>query len=214
MTEGLRVEVAVACPSHCPVAAASVDVDGGIDHVSRAVVDGQRLDEYRVPRGAEAVGTPVFETDDEVVYRTTQPCELGCPCERLEAAGCPPTSVRAVDGELVIAFHAPDRATVRQVVATLDEAFDVELRRLVAGERRTRRTDTTVVDRTRLTDRQREVVETAYRMGYFEYPREASAETVATRLGVSSSAFAETLRAAERAVLDEFLPSRDPVQPA
>jgi predicted DNA binding protein/PAS domain-containing protein len=50
----------------------------------------------------------------------------------------------------------------------------------------------------RLTDRQREVLETAYRAGYFEYPRDQSASDVADRLGVSRPAFQEVLRAAER----------------
>ncbi len=210
MAEGLHVELAVSCRSHCPVAEASAGVDGGIGDVSQAVVAGERLDEYRVPRGTEgAVGTPVFATEDEVVYRASRPCGTGCPCERIEAVGCPTTSVRAVDGRLVVSFYAPDRSTVRRVVESLREAFDVELRRLVASGRDESRSDTTVVDRARLTDRQREVIETAHRMGYFAYPRRATAETVAATLGVSPSAFAETLRAAERAVLDEFLPARE-----
>jgi predicted DNA binding protein len=208
MTEGIRVELAVACDSHCPVAAASRDVDGEITDVSRAVVDGERVDEYRVGREAgDAVGTPVFETREGVVYRTTQPCGTGCPCEVIEAQGCPVAGVRGVDGQLVVAFYAPDRATVRCVVDALAESFDVSLRRLVAGDGTAGRAgDATVVDRGRLTDRQREVVETAHRMGYFEYPRGATAAAVASALGVSQSAFAETLRAAERALLDECFP--------
>jgi predicted DNA binding protein/GAF domain-containing protein len=55
----------------------------------------------------------------------------------------------------------------------------------------------------RLTDRQREVLETAYRAGYFEYPRDQSASDVAERLGVSRPAFQEVLRAAERNLLED-----------
>lgn len=208
MTAGLRVELAVSCPSRCPVAAASVRIESGIDEVSQAVIDGQRLDEYHAPRGAvNAPGTPVFETDDEVVYRTTQPCGTGCPCERIEAAGCPTTSVRAVDGWLVVAFYAPDRATVRRVIGSLQTDFDVDLRHLVASGDAGGRSEPALVDRARLTPRQREVLETAHRMGYFSYPRQATAESVAASLGVSPSTFAETLRAAERAVVDEFFPA-------
>jgi hypothetical protein len=148
----------------------------------------------------------VFETDDEVVYRTTKPCGTGCPCERIEAAGCPTTSVGAADGRLVVAFYAPDRATVRRVIESIQADFDVELRRLVASESG-ERSDPALVDRARLTPRQREVLETARRMGYFEYPRGATAESVATSLGISPSAFSETLRAAERAIVDEFFPT-------
>jgi hypothetical protein len=209
MTDGLFVELSVECRSHCPVADTSAGIDGGIDDVSQAVVEGARLDEYRVPRGTtEAAGTPVFETSEAVVYRTSRPCGTGCPCELIEAAGCPTASVGAADGRLVVSFYAPDRETVRQVVGSLRETFDVELRRLVTSGGRTARDDTTVVDRGRLTGRQREVVETAHRLGYFDYPRRATAEAVATALDVSPSAFAETLRAAERALLDELFPAR------
>ncbi|WP_380675238.1 helix-turn-helix domain-containing protein [Salinigranum sp. GCM10025319] len=211
MTQGIRVELAVGCDTHCPVAAVSRDVDGAVDDISRAVVDGQRVDEYRVPSDTPTDGTPVFETREGVVYRTAQPCDAGCPCEVIEAQGCPVADVRGVDGRLVVAFYADDRATVRAVVGALAASFDVDLLRLVAGgtgrgDEHGGGEDTTVVDRSRLTARQREVVETAHRMGYFEYPREATAETVASDLDVSPSAFAETLRAAERSLLDELFP--------
>jgi predicted DNA binding protein len=213
MTDGLRVELAISCRSHCPVADASAGIDGGIGDVSQAVVGGERLDEYRVPRETTgAVGTPVFETSEEVVYRASRPCGTGCPCERIEAAGCPTTSVRAVDGRLVVSFYAPDRETVRRAVEALQGDFDVELRRLVASGDSEVESDPTVVDRAHLTDRQREVIETAHRLGYFEYPRRATAEAVAGTLGSSPSAFAETLRAAERAVLDEFFPAEEPTR--
>jgi hypothetical protein len=213
MTQGIHVELAVACGARCPVATVSRDVDGAVDDVSRAVTDGRRVDEYRVPSGTAADGTPVFETREEVVYRATRPCGTGCPCEVIEAQGCPVADVRGVDGRLVVAFYADDRATVRAVVGALAASFDVDLLRLVGdgvgsgdGRGRDRTGDATVVDRSRLTDRQREVVETAHRMGYFEYPREATAETVASELDISPSTFAETLRAAERTLLDELFP--------
>ncbi|WP_247728439.1 bacterio-opsin activator domain-containing protein [Halovivax limisalsi] len=51
-----------------------------------------------------------------------------------------------------------------------------------------------------LTDRQREVLRTAYAAGYFEWPREHSGEEVAERLDISQPTFARHFRAAERAV--------------
>ncbi len=49
-----------------------------------------------------------------------------------------------------------------------------------------------------LTDRQREVLEAAYRAGYFAYPRDRSATEVAESLDVSRPAFQEVLQAAQR----------------
>lgn len=52
-----------------------------------------------------------------------------------------------------------------------------------------------------LTDRQREVLFAAYSGGYFESPRGASGEDIASDLGISPPTFSEHLRAAERKVL-------------
>ena len=60
---------------------------------------------------------------------------------------------------------------------------------------------------THLTDRQQEVLRTAYEAGYYDWPRECTGKEVARELGVSSAAFSEIIRAAERntfsALLDE-----------
>lgn len=50
----------------------------------------------------------------------------------------------------------------------------------------------------RLTPRQREVLETAYGLGYYEVPREATAADVAERMGLDRSTVTEHLQRAER----------------
>ena len=60
-----------------------------------------------------------------------------------------------------------------------------------------------------LTDRQREVLRTAYRRGYFEVPRAASAEDIAAELDIGPSTVVEHLRRAERNLLRRQL--GDPV---
>ena len=52
-----------------------------------------------------------------------------------------------------------------------------------------------------LTARQREVLETAYDMGFYEVPREASTEDVAGELDLDSATVAEHLQRAERNLL-------------
>lgn len=52
-----------------------------------------------------------------------------------------------------------------------------------------------------LTDRQREVVRTAYDVGYFEVPGEASAEAIAAELDLGQSTVVEHLQRAERNLL-------------
>ena len=54
----------------------------------------------------------------------------------------------------------------------------------------------------RLTDRQQEVVETAYRAGYFNWPRDSTAEEVADSLDIAAPTFHAHLRKAESSLLN------------
>lgn len=56
-----------------------------------------------------------------------------------------------------------------------------------------------------ITDRQRDVLVTAFEMGYFEVPREASAADVAAEFDLDQSTVTEHLRRAERNLLSELL---------
>ena len=56
-----------------------------------------------------------------------------------------------------------------------------------------------------LTDRQREVVETAYEAGYYEVPREATAAEVAAELDLDASTVVEHLQRAERNLMSHHL---------
>jgi len=57
----------------------------------------------------------------------------------------------------------------------------------------------------RLTDRQREVLVSAYLSGYFERPRETTGSDLAAELDISAATVSQHLRAAQRKVLDELL---------
>ena len=59
-----------------------------------------------------------------------------------------------------------------------------------------------------VTERQRECLETAQRLGYFEVPRESTLAEVAEELGVDKSTASETLRRGSARVLDWFFVSR------
>jgi predicted DNA binding protein len=56
-----------------------------------------------------------------------------------------------------------------------------------------------------LTDRQQEVLETAFMSGYYEWPRESTAEEIADSLEISSPTLHNHLRKAQRKVLGELL---------
>ncbi|MWV39581.1 GAF domain-containing protein [Natrialba sp. INN-245] len=53
-----------------------------------------------------------------------------------------------------------------------------------------------------LTDRQREVVQTAYHSGFFEWPRRTTGEEIADSIGISSPAFHKHVRSTERKLFE------------
>lgn len=59
-----------------------------------------------------------------------------------------------------------------------------------------------------LTDRQREIVNTAFDMGYYEVPRSVSTAEIAAELDLDRSTVSEHLQRAERNLLAEILGSR------
>lgn len=54
-----------------------------------------------------------------------------------------------------------------------------------------------------LTKRQEEVIRVAFKNGYFDNPRRSDSHAVASELGISAAAFSETIRAAQRRILQE-----------
>lgn len=56
-----------------------------------------------------------------------------------------------------------------------------------------------------LTTRQREVIETAWEMGYYDVPKEVSADEIAAELSLDSSTVNEHLQRAERNLLKQIL---------
>nr|WP_272931527.1 helix-turn-helix domain-containing protein [Halobacterium noricense] len=58
------------------------------------------------------------------------------------------------------------------------------------------------VVRNELTRDQLNVLQTAHELGYFETPRQASADDIATELGIAQSTLSERLRLAENQLFD------------
>ncbi|GCF15519.1 hypothetical protein Harman_34540 [Haloarcula mannanilytica] len=147
----------------------------------------------------------IFAYDQRHVFQLSRAAEQGCVCERIEAAGCVVQEFSADTESIVVTFLVEDMPTLREIVADLkSEGETVKLRRLL--EDASSETDRPVVlDRAKLTERQREVLGRAHEMGYFEHPREATAGDVADALDISTSTFTEHLAAAQRKLLDDLL---------
>ncbi|QLG49554.1 helix-turn-helix domain-containing protein [Natrinema halophilum] len=64
-----------------------------------------------------------------------------------------------------------------------------------------------------LTDRQREALRTAYEMGYYDIPRRATLEEIATDLDISASSVSERLRRAQTQLIQETVATTWPPLP-
>jgi predicted DNA binding protein len=211
MDLGLRVEIGVSAPGNCPVADASGETGATVTGVSRAPgpdPEDEVTEEFTVTadRSPSQDGlATVARYDNSAVYQFRRARTEACVCERVEVFGRPVSDVHAAEGTLYLSFHAPDVETVQGIVEDLRERFDgVHLRKLTrAGD--DGEGDLVFVDRSRLTERQREVLQTAYEMGYFDHPKGANAGEVADAVGISPSTFAEHVAAAQRKLLEAIL---------
>jgi predicted DNA binding protein len=149
----------------------------------------------------------VFAYEQRHVFQLSRAAGQGCVCERIEAAGCVVHEFTADTESLVVTFLVDDVPTLREIVADLQsEGEAVKLRRLLE-DTPTEADRPVVLDRAKLTSRQREVLARAHEMGYFEHPRDATAGDVADALDISTSTFTEHLAAAQRKLLDDLLDS-------
>jgi DNA-binding CsgD family transcriptional regulator len=102
------------------------------------------------------------------------------------------------DREATLSLVGPQDAIAGTIGEYEDGGVSPDLRRLGGYQGRERPLD-------RLTDRQREVIQTAFDMGYYEVPRNVSTEDISAELELDSSTVAEHLQRAERNLLTVHL---------
>jgi len=128
-----------------------------------------------------------------------------CPAYDLAELGALPQTVRGVEGTGQIVAEIPPRYDASTVVGTfLDSHPSADLATKRQQESVTplfTRSAFRQVLHTCLTDRQREVIETAFESGYYDWPRECTGEEVAAELDITSATFSEHVHAAERKLL-------------
>jgi predicted DNA binding protein len=211
---GVRTELVFEQAEGCPVAVASAAIPGPVTDINWTDGDGETVTEQvAVDTDGELntdddlpVFEPVFDYGSQQVYEFDRDETDPCICEHIQATLGPVTDVHARDGDLHVTLHANDVTGLRDLIADLSEEFgDVSVEYLVRSVDTGEESELVPVDLRNLTDRQREVLETAHEMGYFEYPRRANAGEVAAALDIQTSTFAEHLAAAQGKLLDELL---------
>lgn len=216
---GIHAKVQINSPQGCPVAQASSATGSKTSSVTKSVpadpldtVTEEFIVESEAPLDCVEAGAAeydlreVFAYGGERSYRFDRPQQRRCPCESIEQFGIPILDVYSRNGALVISFHVSDMETLRAAIAELNEAASgVSVHRLIRSKEERDEQDLVLVDRSDLTERQREVMTTAEEMGYFEHPKEANAGEVAEALGITTSTFTEHLAAAQRKLLSTIL---------
>lgn len=213
MAEGIRVEVELEDPPGCTVAAATGAADAGTEWVRKAVDPGGEtvVEEFATAAAAGDADLeddlhPIFEYGEETVFRFERERDRGCPCEVVEAHGCPVLDIRTRGSDLYLTFHAASMDQLRATIQDLrDSVPSLSVQRLLRTATDAPSGSAVLVDPDVLTDRQREVIETAHELGYFDHPKRVNAGEVATALDISTSTFSEHLAAAQRKLLDAVL---------
>ena len=108
------------------------------------------------------------------------------------------------DGDVTLITHLAPTVEVRRLIDVVEENYpEAEMIRRQQITRPAAHVDSLhrhIVEK--LTDRQRETLQTAYHSGFFEWPRAASGEDVATSLDIAPATFSQHLRKAEHQVFD------------
>jgi len=211
MPSGIRAKVEFDTPDICPIVELSAAAETTIDSVVTNVCSSdctESVTEFSVNSAGdlEVDMTPVFSQGSTDRYRLTHGDGVDCPCECLGQFGCPVARYVAQDGTLTIVFHAADYDELQAVIGELRDQFpEVDIKRFVQSPDGGESQDSVFVDRSKLTQRQLEILETAHEKGYFDRPRRSNATEIAAELDINPSTFREHLIAAESKILEDLL---------
>ena len=210
MGSGIRAEVSLPVSAPSPFEGI-VDGSSPIYSVARSTPD---LDaevvvlefiadaDLPLPDGVEVV----FDYGDKAAYRVEVAKGDDSPFSVLDRHGVPVSETTIRDGRLLITFHATGLPTLRSVLDAFRESCpDMQVLRLLQSSSTPEESDLVTVDRSDLTERQREVLTAAYEAGYFKHPKGANAGEVADALGIDRSTFSEHIAAAQQKLLSSLL---------
>lgn len=178
--------------SSCAVASAGTDVTAVTQQLKRCVSDND----------TEECHAELSFDDAERQYFSSA-VSGHCICPVFKEHDCIP-SIRAVrSGSMVVVVTIPERTVLREIISGLRAVgATVTVDWLVDGADSQA---TTEIDVTAVTDKQREAMECAREMGYYDTPRRADLGEVAAELGISESATSQRLNGAESKLVEAFL---------
>lgn len=116
---------------------------------------------------------------------------------RLFCRSCLFSSSKKEDGTILWKVALTESTTLKDLLKTLaSEGTEANVVRLSG------------ISDEALTPRQREIVQTAFDRGYFDYPRKTGLKTLSRSLKVTPSTMSEILRRAERKIIGDYVSAR------
>lgn len=196
----------------CPLSRATQEVEATLDcRPPQARRDGNSLLRFSARGQSEAL-VERLDRDEHIRYlhvsRADGIANVRClskhPCvvHQLVDVGFMAESLQYREGTETYLGAVVGHDVLRGVLEAAGEAVGVTLERvypLGADE------DAPVAQRWDLTPAQEAALETAFEMGYFEIPRNATASEVGAALGIGKSAFLERLRRGQTALFSQLL---------
>ncbi|MFB6253466.1 MAG: helix-turn-helix domain-containing protein [Halobacteriaceae archaeon] len=211
MPEGIRATIEFESSDVCPITTVANTVESPIESMDASVTTDEanyNVTEFTVKSATdeELDMTPVFAYNSTYRYRLAHEGNISCPCECLGKFACPIARYVATEDKLTIVFHAADYEELREIINELRERFpSINIKRFIRSTATEQTRDSVLVDRSKLTSRQCEILETAYDMGYFDRPRKANASEIANELDINPSTFREHLAAAQTKLFGDLL---------
>jgi PAS domain S-box-containing protein len=177
---------------------------GNGEHVAYVQVEDADPSTVRDEFETDSAAVRTVRTDDQgtlLEWRLTGDSLLGT----LADEGAHVRKASGVDDDVAYEVEVPSGDAARALVDHVRDRFPET--DVVAKRERNRPVEQDVrptdVDDDRFTDRQREVLEIAHHAGYFNWPRDSSAEEVADTLNISSPTLLHHLRTAQKELVDE-----------
>lgn len=169
-----------------------VDVDASPDDVASAVAD---VDGLAVLASHERDGRRRCEILADAPTPEAITAGQGARFERTVAER----------GHATVTLSVPDDGTIETVVDALERRYDEAAVSTVWTQRSDRARGPDDDPLAPLTDRQREVLQHAFHVGYFSQPRDTSATELAAQLDVARATATQHLRTAQRKVFGEIV---------
>lgn len=162
------------------------------------------IDVGRIAELAAATSVPVdvvVERDDECLVKVS--IEQPSMAHVLAEVGGRVGSIEVTDGTARVRADIPRSADTGAILNRIGEMYDIEFiaRREVEQEGQSSVDFRAGVEQ-RLTDRQLDVMKTAFVTGFFDQPREKSGEEIAELLDIAAATFHQHIRIGERKLLE------------